>query len=84
MVGPEGRWLWTLYGTLGGVYIDSYMAELKAILEAMRVALPPLRIHTDNAELLLAESRGKAWCTSARRRGAALWREIWRYREELG
>ena len=64
------------YGTLGGPYIDSCLAELKATLEALRLALPPLTIHRDNAELMRAEAKGKQWCIAARTRGAASWAEI--------
>ena len=80
----RGQWRWTLYGTVGGSFVDSYVAELKAILEAVRIAIPPITIYTDNAELLRDSAKGKAWCVAAKTRGASMWRDIWRYMEELG
>ena len=79
VMGELGQWIWTLYGTLGGPYFDSYVAEMKAILEALRIAVPPITIYTDNAEVLRDAAKGKAWCVSAEVRGAAIWRDMWRY-----
>ena len=70
----EGGWKFTLYGTMGGPYVDIYMAELKSALETLRLAIPPPTIYTDNADVIRGIGNGKAWCTAARTRGAASWR----------
>ena len=64
--------------------MDSYLAELKAILEALRMAVPPLTIYTDNAQALNDRGKGKEHCVSARTRGAAMWRDVWFYIEQIG
>ena len=73
----SGRWQWTRYGTLGGPNISSYRAELRALLEALRCAVPPLRIHTDNQPVLDGLACGRSWCVSSRAAEADLWREVW-------
>ena len=63
--------------------MDSYLAELKAILEALRVPVPPLTVYTDNAQVLNDRGKGKEYCVSARTRGAAMWRDVWFYIEQI-
>ena len=72
-----GRWKWTRRGTLGGLNITSFRAELRALLEALKVAEPLVRIHTDNQAVVDGVSSGKVWCTRAKAVGADLWRCIW-------
>ena len=45
---------------------------------------PPLAIHIDNAEVLRAAERGKKWCSSLKARVAAMWKEVWKYMDEMG
>ena len=72
-----GRWRWTRYGTLGGPNVSSHRAELRALAEALRLAVPPLRVHTDNQDVVDGVACGRAWCTSSRSADADLWREVW-------
>ncbi len=79
-----GRWASTLNGTLGGPFASSFRAELKAILEALRIAVPPITLHTDNAAVIGGIQKGKEWCTSSKAKCADIWKDIWFYIEELG
>ena len=78
-----GRWQWTKWGALGGLNISSFRAELQALLEALKIAVPPVRIHTDNQNVVDGVLRGKLWCTRAKATGADLWRSVFDKLEEL-
>ncbi len=80
----DGKWVATLSGTLGGPHVSAFRAELKAVLEALRIALPPLTIYCDNAAVVRGFSNGKDHCISSKARGADLWRQVWFLLEELG
>ena len=79
----HGRWLWTRRGTLGGPNVSSFRAELQALLEALKMAVPPVRIHTDNQNVVDGVLRGKLWSTRAKAAGADLWRSVFDKLEEL-
>jgi ribonuclease HI len=80
----EGKWVSTLSGTLGGPHSSAFRAELKAVLEALRLALPPLTIYCDNAAVVQGFDRGKEFCVSSKARGADLWRQVWFMLDEIG
>ena len=82
-VDGAGRWLWTKWGTLGGLNVNSFRAELQAILEVLQIAVPPVRIHTDNQDVVDGVQRGRGWCTRAKAAGADLWRKVFDRLEEL-
>ena len=73
----KGRRRWTKKGTLGGLNITSHRAEVRAVLETLKVAAPPLRIHTDSQCVIDGLARGRAWCTNSKSADADLWRGIW-------
>ena len=79
----EGRWQWTARGTLAGPNCSSFRAELKALLEALRVTVGPVKIFIDNKAVVQGVKKGEDWCTSSRSSGADLWRQVWRYLNEL-
>ena len=74
---PHGVWQWTRFGTLGGPNVSSHRAELRALLEALRRAVPPLRIHTDNQSVVDGVANGRVWCVSSKSADADLWRDVW-------
>ena len=78
-----GRWLWTKWGTIGGLNVSSFRAELQALLEVLRIAVPPVRIHTDNKSVVDGVQRGREWCTRAKAAGVDLWRLIFDKLDEL-
>ena len=73
----RGRHLLTKRGTLGGVNVSSHRAELRAVLEVLRVARPPLRVHIDNKSVLDGLEADSGWGTDARDADADLWRQVW-------
>ena len=73
----RGRHLWTKRGILGGVNVSSHRAELRAVMETLRVAKPPLRVHIDNQSVLDGLLQDREWCTSSSAADADLWREVW-------
>ena len=61
-----------------------FRAELRAVLEALRLAVPPLTLHTDNGLVVLGWQRGKQWCCSSDRDGADFWLLFWRRIDDIG
>ncbi len=74
---------WKMHGTCPDVYPSVFRAELTAVLNVLRIALPPLRIHVDNAEVVSGFQRGEAWCVEPGRDGGELWREVWARMDEM-
>ncbi len=75
---------WAMHGTCAEDYPSVVRAELQAVLQALRLALPPLCLHIDNAEVVEGLQRGREWCTAPNRDGAEVWQRIWFYLDELG
>ncbi len=80
----ENKVLWRMHGTCHELYPSILRAELSAVLNVLRVALPPLVIHVDNAEVVRGFAQGHGWCTAPGRDGGDLWREVWTRMEDLG
>ncbi len=79
----EGKLLWTLRGTCGEWFPSTVRSELRAVLEALRRAVPPLTLHIDNLEVVHGFERGRAWCMTPNRDGVDLWRQIWEIYGEI-
>ena len=75
---------WDSYGTLVERYPTVFRAEIRAVLEALRLAVPPLTLHTDNGLVVLGWQRGKQWCCSSERDGADFWQVFWRRKDDIG
>ncbi len=83
-VDDDGRILWTLRGICGEPFASVYRAELRAVLETLRVAVPPLTIHLDNAAVVRGFTRGEAWCTRVGGEASDIWREVWHRWRDIG
>ncbi len=57
---------------------------MMAVLNVLRIALPPVTIHVDNAEVVRGFGEGPEWSTAAGRDGGDLWREVWRRMDDIG
>ena len=75
-VDVEGRILWRMGGVCCEPHASILRAELKAVLEALKVATAPVCIHVDNAAVVRGFKEGPEWCTSSERDGADIWRDI--------
>ncbi len=78
------RVAWRMHGTCPELYPSILRAELAAVLNVLRIAVPPVRIHVDNAEVVKGFAEGPGWCTAAGRDGGELWREVWERMEDIG
>ncbi len=74
---------WRMHGTCPDLYPSVLRAELTAVLNVLRVAMPPLRIYVDNAEVVSGFQRGEEWCLAPERDGGDLWREVWERMGEI-
>ncbi len=74
---------WKMHGACPEVYPSVLRAELAAVLNVLRVAVPPIRIHVDNAEVVSGFRLGREWCTEAGRDGGEIWREVWARMEDM-
>jgi ribonuclease HI len=83
-LGEDGRVAWTLSGTCTEPFASSFRAEQTALLEALRIAVPPIKIHCDNQQVVDGVASGRSWCTDARREGADLWKAIWDALDDVG
>ena len=75
--------MWGKFGTCSEAYTTVLRAELRALLEILRVAIGPIVIHVDNKQVVDGVQKGKTWCCGPKRDGADLWREIWRRLDDL-
>ncbi len=80
----EGNELWTLSGVCAEPHASIFRAELRAVIETLRIAVPPLCIHVDNAQVIRGFQEGRQWSTAAGREAADMWREFWRLIEDIG
>ena len=76
-IDDRGRRLWTKFGTVGGPNISSHRAELRAVMETLKIAQPPQHIHTDNQAVVDGVGRGRGWCVRSKSADADLWRTVW-------
>ena len=75
---------WGRYGTMGELFCTIFRAELKAVVEVLRCACPPLTIHTDNQQVVDGWLAGKIWSCASNRDGADLWRQFWALMADIG
>ena len=54
-----------------------FRAELKVVLAVLRIALPPLCVHVDNAQVVQGFTKGSVWCPSSKSCAADLRRSVW-------
>ena len=74
---------WGEYGPCDETYASVVRAELRALVELLRISTGPLIIHVDNKAVVDGVSSGREWCCDPRREGADLWRQIWDRLDDL-
>ena len=72
------------FGPLSGPIQTMPWAGLLAIISAMRVAIKPVRIHTDHTNIIKGIDKGKHVTRSAGHQNADLWTAFWSLVEDLG
>ena len=80
----DGVVSWRAGGVCHEPQANIFRAELSAVLAVLQMALPPLRIHVDNAQVVQGFRMGRPWCVRSRSYGADLWREVWDKYEDVG
>ena len=75
---------WGKYGTCHEQCPTVLRAELRALVEILRITVGPLDIFVDNAEVVEGVQRGRAWGCNPKRDGADLWRQVWDRLDEIG
>ena len=74
---------WAVYGLCGELDPSILRAELRAVLEALRMALSPLVIHTDNSGVANEFWMGEDLACDVGREGTDLWRLVWQKLTEM-
>ncbi len=80
----DGRKRWLMQGICGEPHPSIFRAELVAVREVLRIAVPPLKIYVDNLQVVEGVKKGRAWCTWAGADGADIWREVWDVLDDIG
>ena len=81
----EGVPMWVLKGICGEPHASINRAELRAVLEVMRLSVGDVTIKSDSAFVVRGfKVEGKEACTASWHEAADLWREGWEIFEELG
>ncbi len=83
-INEKGDILWVMKGVCGEPNASIARAELRAVLETLAVAAPPLTIYSDSAFVVDGFAKGKSWCTRAGGEAADLWRLAWHRMEDIG
>ncbi len=83
-VNDEGVTQWVMKGVCGEPNASVARAELRAVLETLAVAAPPLTIYSDSAFVVNGFAKGRSWCTRSGGEAADLWRLAWHRMEDIG
>ena len=75
VLSEDGEWLWTAEGAVAGPDCSSFRAELNALLEVLRVAIP-LKICVGKKAVVDGVQKGEKWCTNSKSACAHLWRQV--------
>jgi len=84
LVNGEGQVIAGLYGPCPDTFPTSLRAELRAVIQLLTLALPPLTIYVDNKGVVDGWANGRTWCCSSARPAADIWREFWRRIDDIG
>ena len=82
--GEGGAAKWMMRGVCGGPHANIVEAELRAVLEVLRIVTGPTTIKVDNAYVVRGFQKGKAWTVRAGADAAGTWREVWSKMKEVG
>jgi hypothetical protein len=71
-------------GPVPGMLHEILRAEVWALWQLLRKAIPPLMVVIDNLEVVRGLARGRAYCCSAARPHADVWVSLWDVLDGLG
>ena len=77
IIDDDGLVVAGICGTCPDFFPTSLRAELWAVLQVLRHALPPITIWVDNDGVVGGYARGREWCCNSDRPAADLWRKLW-------
>ncbi|CAK0853963.1 unnamed protein product [Prorocentrum cordatum] len=82
----ENTMEFALFGPLEGSQHDQsiYKSELMAVLQALRRAVPPVRVFSDCQSVIDGFARGPEWAARADTTHQEVWQECWRLVQENG
>jgi ribonuclease HI len=84
LVTDDGAVIAGLYGPWPDPFPTAFRAELRAVVQMLELALPPLKIWVDNKSVVDGWAKGRTWCCSSARPAADLWRRFWDLIEDIG
>ena len=80
----EGELRAWAHGPAWGFLQDIMVAELQAVIVALRNCLPPIVIVTDNKGVLDGWRAGEAWSVAANRCYSKVWADLWEKARDIG
>ena len=84
LVNEAGLVIAGIYGPCPDAFPTSLRAELQAVIQMLKLALPPLTIWVDNKGVVDGWVKGKTWCCSSSRPAADLWAQFWHLVDDIG
>ena len=84
LVGDNADVIAGFYGPCADHYPTAFRAELRAVIELLVLAAPPINIFVDNQEVIDGWVKGQPWCCSVGRSAADLWRVFWHRVQDIG
>ena len=84
LVDESGAVIGGLYGPCPDHFQTAFRAELRAVVELLMLAMPPVRVWTDNQEVVDGWCKGRTWCCATSRSAADLWRRFWAKIDDIG
>ncbi len=75
--GDGERPLWARCGSVPERHPTTLRSELRAVIEAVRLAEGDITIYTDCAAVIKGHANGRKWSTAASRPAADLWKDFW-------
>jgi len=84
LVNSEAEVIAGFYGPCPDPFPTSLRAELMAVIQLFRMALPPVTIWVDNKGVVDGWTHGRAWCCASARPAADLWKQFWDKIDDIG
>ena len=84
MTDDFGNLIYRILGPCPDDFPTSLRSEQWGVLMLLERAIPPIKIHVDNATVVKGTMMGKTWCIDSGRKATDLWKFVWERLDALG